>query len=78
MAGRENSLYDWSEPRLLDGVFSDRFSRSGSSGTESGMAVALVLERTDLLPHGNTMPEAIECIGPEWCKAALRVQRNRK
>jgi hypothetical protein len=38
------------------------------------IAVALVLDRPDLLEAG-TLLESIERLGPEWTRAALAVQR---
>ena len=41
------------------------------------IAVALVLDRYDLLQQAwGSMAEAVERLGPEWTRAALRVQRN--
>lgn len=39
------------------------------------IAVALVLDRPDLL-EGGTLLESIERLGPEWTRAALDVQRS--
>jgi hypothetical protein len=47
--------------------------------TGERIAIAFVLDRPDLFPHGGyTMLEAVERLGPEWTKAALQVQRNRE
>jgi hypothetical protein len=47
--------------------------------TGEQIAVALVLDRSELFPHGGyTMLEAIERLGPDWTRAALRVQRRRE
>lgn len=49
----------------------------GVYSTGEAIAVALVLDRKDLLPLGySTMLEAVERLGPDWTAAALRVQRN--
>jgi hypothetical protein len=49
----------------------------GVLSTSERIAVALVLDRYDLL-HGcwGTMLEAIDRLGPEWSRAALHIQRN--
>jgi hypothetical protein len=47
--------------------------------TGEQIAIALVLDRTELLPHGSyTMLEAVERLGPDWTRAALSVQRRRE
>jgi hypothetical protein len=47
--------------------------------TGERIAVALVLDRLDLLPHGGyTALEAIERLGAVWTNAALVVQRPRQ
>jgi hypothetical protein len=47
--------------------------------TGEQIAAALVLDRSELFPHGGyTMLEAIERLGPDWTHAALRVQRRRE
>jgi len=40
------------------------------------IAVALVLDRPDLVKWWGTMLEAVDRLGPEWTQAALRVQRD--
>jgi hypothetical protein len=40
------------------------------------IAVALVLERYDLLSFWGSMLESVERLGIEWTRAALRVQRD--
>lgn len=46
-----------------------------SSGEK--IAVALVLNRYDLLEQAwGTMLASVDRLGPEWAKAALRVQRR--
>jgi hypothetical protein len=48
----------------------------GVLSTGEQIAVALVLERYDLLQRAwGTMLGSIDRLGPEWTKAALRVQR---
>jgi hypothetical protein len=45
--------------------------------TGEKIAVALVLDRRDLLKRAwGSMLASIDRLGPEWTKAALRVQRN--
>jgi len=52
--------------------------RIGVFSTGEQIAVAFVLDRCELFPHGGyTMLEAVERLGLEWTKAALRVQRER-
>jgi len=47
--------------------------------TAEQIAVALVLDRSEFFPHGGyTMLEAVERLGPDWTRAALRVQRRRE
>jgi hypothetical protein len=47
--------------------------------TGERIAVALVLDRSELFPLGGyTMLEAIERLGPDWTHAALKVQRRRE
>jgi hypothetical protein len=48
----------------------------GVFSTGEAIAVALVLDRKDLL-EGRTILEAIERLGPEWTRAALQAQRVR-
>jgi hypothetical protein len=49
----------------------------GTLSTGERIAVALVLNRYDLLQDTwGSMLEAIHRLGPEWTQAALRVQRN--
>jgi hypothetical protein len=40
------------------------------------IAVALVLDRPDLLKFWGTMLDAVDRLGPEWTRAAPRVQRD--
>jgi hypothetical protein len=48
----------------------------GVLSTGERIAVALILDRTDLFPNGGySVLEAINCLGPEWTAAAFRVQR---
>jgi hypothetical protein len=51
-------------------------ARIGVFSTGERIAVALVLNRVDLL-EGYTVLEAVERLGPEWTRAALAVQRAR-
>jgi hypothetical protein len=63
--------------RMVDAAEKDE-AAIGVFSTGEQIAVALVLDRQDLLPHGGyTMLEAVERIGPEWLRAALQVQRAR-
>ena len=49
----------------------------GVLSTGERIAVALVLDRYDLLDYAwGTMLEAVNRLGQEWTQAALRVQRN--
>lgn len=48
----------------------------GVLSTGERIAVALVLDRPDLLKFWGTMLEAVDRLGPDWTRAALRVQRN--
>ena len=57
-------------------VFADNNS-FGVLSTGERIAVALVLDRYDLLDYAwGTMLEAVNRLGQEWTQAALRVQRN--
>jgi hypothetical protein len=47
----------------------------GVLSTGERIAVALVLDRPDLLKFWGTMLDAVDRLGPEWTQAALRVQR---
>jgi hypothetical protein len=47
----------------------------GVLSTGERIAVALVLDRLDLLTFWGTMLDAVDRLGPEWTQAALRVQR---
>ncbi len=47
----------------------------GVLSTGERIAVALVLDRLDLLRFWGTMLDAVDRLGPEWTQAALRVQR---
>jgi hypothetical protein len=52
-------------------------TRFGVLSTGEQIAVALVLDRYDLLQRAwGTIAESIHRLGPEWTEAALRVQRN--
>lgn len=48
----------------------------GVLSTGEKLAVALVLDRPDLLKWWGTMLEAVARLGPEWTAAAIRVQRE--
>jgi hypothetical protein len=46
--------------------------------TGEQIPVALVLDRSELFPHGGyTMLKAVERLGSDWTRAALKVQRRR-
>ncbi|MGH2861472.1 MAG: hypothetical protein ACRDLT_08190 [Solirubrobacteraceae bacterium] len=52
-------------------------TRFGVLSTGERIAVAVVLDRYDLLQRAwGTIAEAIDRLGPLWTAAALRVQRN--
>jgi hypothetical protein len=51
-------------------------ARFGVLSTGERIAVALVLDRPDLLKFWGTMLDAVDRLGPEWTRAALRVQRD--
>ena len=48
----------------------------GVLSTGERIAVALVLDRQDLVKVWGTMLEAVDRLGPDWTQAALRVQRS--
>jgi hypothetical protein len=49
----------------------------GTLSTGERIAVALVLDRYDLLQDvWGTMLEAVHRLGPDWTQAALRIQRH--
>jgi hypothetical protein len=48
----------------------------GVLSTGERCAVALVLDRPDLVKRYGTMLEAADRLGPEWLEAALKVQRD--
>ena len=48
----------------------------GVLSTGERIAVALVLDRPDLVRFWGTMLEAVDRLGPDWTRAALRVQRD--
>jgi hypothetical protein len=48
----------------------------GVLSTGERIAVALVLDRPDLVRWWGTMLEAVDRLGAEWTRAALRVQRD--
>ena len=47
----------------------------GVLSTGEQIAVAFILDRSDLFPHGYSMLDAVSRLGPEWAEAALQVQR---
>lgn len=48
----------------------------GVFSTGEQIAVALILDRPDLFPHGGySVLEAVNRLGAEWTQAAFRVQR---
>ena len=52
-------------------------TRFGVLSTGERIAVALVLDRYDLLQRAwGSMAESVHRLGPEWTAAVLRVQRN--
>jgi hypothetical protein len=48
----------------------------GVLSTGEQLAVALVLDRRDLLIDGYTMLEAANRLGPDWFEAAVSVQQS--
>jgi hypothetical protein len=49
----------------------------GTLSTGERIAVALVLDRYDLLQDAwGSMLEAVHRLGPDWTEAALRIQRH--
>ena len=63
--------------RMVASVHEDE-AAIGVLSTGEAIAVALVLNRADLLPHGGyTWIDAVDRLGPEWCAAAHAVQRQR-
>jgi hypothetical protein len=48
----------------------------GVLSTGERIAVALVLDRPDLVKWWGTILEAVDRLGPDWTRAALRVQRD--
>ena len=56
------------------GVMADESSITKLSAGER-VIVALILDRSDLLPRDYTMLDAYNRLGPELTEAALRVQR---
>lgn len=66
--------------RRVEVVAADE-NRFGVFSTGEKLAVALVLDRKDLLAEvngGYTMLEAIDRLGPEWTRAAIAVQKARR
>jgi hypothetical protein len=63
--------------RLVQNVQKDEASIGVLSTGEQLDAVALVLDRKDLLDKfGYTMLGAADRVGQDWLKAALKVQRD--
>ena len=63
--------------QMAESVLGDE-RRFGVFSTGEKIAIALVLDRRDLLAEingGYSMLEATERLGPEWTAAALTVQR---
>ena len=56
-------------------IVQDDESMIGLMSTGERIAVALILDRKDLLDWG-TMLESVERLGPQWFMAALKVQRR--
>lgn len=48
----------------------------GLMSTGEKIAIALVLDRPDLIAHYGTALEAVDRLGPEWTHAALEVQKE--
>jgi len=49
----------------------------GTLSTGERIAVAMVLDRYDLLQDAwGSMLEAVDRLGPDWTQAALRIQRH--
>lgn len=62
---------------MVESVEQDE-ARIGVLSTGEQIAVAMVMNRMDLLPRGySTMLEAVERLGADWFRAALQVQRSR-
>lgn len=68
------------EKRIAEIVADVKDDQAGIKAYSTGeqIAVALVLDRPDLFPHGGyTILEAVNRLGPEWLQAAFNVQRAR-
>ena len=48
----------------------------GVLSTGERIAIAFILDRSDLFPRGYTMLDAFNRLETEWIEAALRVQRS--
>jgi hypothetical protein len=58
-------------------LFVDDELSFGTLSTGERIAVALVLDRYDLLQDAwGSMLEAVNRLGPDWTQAALRIQRH--
>jgi hypothetical protein len=66
--------------KMVETVVADE-SRFGAFLTGEKLAIALVLDRKDLLDslHGSyTMLEAVDGLGDDWLRAAIAVQQSRR
>jgi hypothetical protein len=85
MANSERAAIDLDDLVATIGALVERVEHDGAAigviSTGEAIAVALVLDRQDLLHipklGGYTMLEAVERLGTEWFRAALAVQRSR-
>ena len=71
--------YPSTEAQILNKVrlYADDRSSFGTMSTGERIAVALVLDRRDLMEKAwGTMAEAVYRLGHEWTEAALNVQRE--
>jgi hypothetical protein len=68
------------ERRIAEMVAVEEDEREiGVYSTGEQIAVALVLDRSELFPQGGyAILEAVERLGTEWTRAALQVQRSRE
>lgn len=74
--GSEQNCIDHALKAKALGVLTDESSITKLSAGER-VIVALILDRSDLLPRDYTMLDAYNRLGPELAEAALRVQRAR-
>lgn len=62
----------------LADMVADNPALYGPLSTGERIAVAMILDRADLLKKDSwTMLKAVDRLGPEWTAAALEVQRER-